>query len=231
MAGTPLVGQRARTTRTTSSDYVRTTLLVGAHSSYRLLVASVPRQLCNMNHSAAELPKPHPPGAHSSPRLLVASVPRQLVIWTTPQRNGPCPTPQSYSLRAQPACCTAHLRELPAQAARSPVDLYVFLRFRAEAYAQRATIKHAEINPSRDHRRGLRLQSEPIGLQSPLLTEPDRPSRDPLGLRAPRSRSSSMSGLLPCGPPWEGTGGARGIFGLSRLSGDFFQYRALSHGL
>ena len=27
-----------------------------------------------------------------------------------------------------------------------------------------------------------------------------------------------MSGLLPCDPPWEGTGGARGMFGLSRLA-------------
>ena len=27
-----------------------------------------------------------------------------------------------------------------------------------------------------------------------------------------------MSGLLSCGPPWEGTGGARGMFGLSHLS-------------
>ena len=27
-----------------------------------------------------------------------------------------------------------------------------------------------------------------------------------------------MSGLLPCGPPWEGTGGARGMIALSRLA-------------
>ena len=27
-----------------------------------------------------------------------------------------------------------------------------------------------------------------------------------------------MSGPLPCGPPWGGTGGARGMFGLSRLA-------------
>ena len=26
-----------------------------------------------------------------------------------------------------------------------------------------------------------------------------------------------MSGLLSCGPLWEGTGGARGMFGVSRL--------------
>ena len=53
------VGRRARTTRTTSSEYVRTTLLFGAHSSSRRLVASVPRQLYRIDHSAAELPKPH----------------------------------------------------------------------------------------------------------------------------------------------------------------------------
>ena len=27
-----------------------------------------------------------------------------------------------------------------------------------------------------------------------------------------------MSGILPCGPSWEGAGGARGMFGLSRLA-------------
>ena len=35
-------------------------------------------------------------------------------------------THQSCSLRAQPACCTAHLRELSAQAPRPPVHLYFF---------------------------------------------------------------------------------------------------------
>ena len=56
----PPVGRRARTTRTTPSEYVRTTLLFGENSSSRLLVASVPRQLCHIDHSAADLPKPHP---------------------------------------------------------------------------------------------------------------------------------------------------------------------------
>ena len=32
-----------------------------------------------------------------------------------------------------------------------------------------------------------------------------------------------MSGPVPCGPPWKGTGGAGGMFGLSRLA-MFFQY-------
>ena len=37
-----------------------------------------------------------------------------------------------------------------------------------------------------------------------------------------------MSGLLPCDPIWEGTGGARGMFGLFRLSK--FPVHALSYG-
>ena len=59
MAGAPPVGRRARTTRATPSNYVRATLLFGAHSSSRLLVASVLRQLCHIDHSIAELHKPH----------------------------------------------------------------------------------------------------------------------------------------------------------------------------
>ena len=35
-----------------------------------------------------------------------------------------------------------------------------------------------------------------------------------------------MSGLLPCDPPWEGTGGARGMFGLFRLA-DFSSTRVI----
>ena len=44
MSGAPHVGRRARTTRTTPSNYVRTTLLFGAHSSSRLLVPPVGRR-------------------------------------------------------------------------------------------------------------------------------------------------------------------------------------------
>ena len=43
--GAPLVGRHSRTTRTTHSDYVRTTLLFEAYSLSQLLVASVSRQL------------------------------------------------------------------------------------------------------------------------------------------------------------------------------------------
>ena len=37
-----------------------------------------------------------------------------------------------------------------------------------------------------------------------------------------------MSGLLPCGPPWGGTIGTRGMFGLSRLAN--FPVHALLYG-
>ena len=76
----------------------------------------------------------------------------------------------------------------------------IFLRFAAEAHARRATKKHTGINPSNDHRRGLRLLREPIGQHTPLKSEPGRPSRDPLGLRVPCSRSScrrSFFAVLP----------------------------------
>ena len=69
---------------------------------------------------------------------------------------------------------------------RRPVLCFAF---GAETYARRATDKHTGINPSNDHRRGLRLLREPIDHHTPLLSEPDRLSRDPLGLRAPCSRS------------------------------------------
>ena len=77
---------------------------------------------------------------------------------------------------------------------RRPVLL--FLRFGAEAYARRATDKLTGINPSKDHRRGLRLLREPIALHTTLLPEPDQPSRDPLGLRTPCSRSSCRGSFL-----------------------------------
>ena len=39
-----------------------------------------------------------------------------------------------------------------------------------------------------------------------------------------------MSGLLPCGPPWEGTGGARGMVGLFFRLVIFFQYTVCRMG-
>ena len=163
MAGAPPVGRRSRTTRTTPSKYVRTTLIFGAHSSSRLLVVSVPRQLCHLEHSAPELPRVNPsdlftPGSAS------------MLHCTSPRAASTSPT-----------------------IARRPVLL---LCFGAAAYARRATDKHTRINPSQDQRRGLRLLRKPIGLQTHLLTEPDRPSQNPLGLRAPCSRCSCRGSLL-----------------------------------
>ena len=79
---------------------------------------------------------------------------------------------------------------------RSSTLAFVFLRFGVEAYARRATDKHTGVNPSKDHRWGLRLLREPIGLHTPLLTESDRPSRDPFGLRASCSRSTYRDSVL-----------------------------------
>ena len=53
-----------------------------------------------------------------------------------------------------------------------------------------------DFNPSNDLRRGLRLLREPIDQHIHLPSEPDRPSRDPLGLRAPCSRSSCRGSFL-----------------------------------
>ena len=81
MAGAPPVGRRARTTRTTSSNYVRTTLLFGAHSSSRLLVPSVGRRTRTTQTTPSEYVRTTLLfGARSSSRILVASVHRQLVI-------------------------------------------------------------------------------------------------------------------------------------------------------
>ena len=82
MAGAPPVGRRARTTRTTPSKYVQTTLLCGAHSSSRI---SVPPVGC-LARTTQTTPSEYVRttmllfGAHSSSRPLAASVHRQLVI-------------------------------------------------------------------------------------------------------------------------------------------------------
>ena len=164
MAGAPPVGHRARTTRTTPSNHVRTTLPFGAHSSPQFSIASVPRQLCHIDHSAAELPNPHPSD-------LFAPRSDSMLHCTSPRAASTSP-----KIARRPVLCC--------------------LRFGAEAYARRVTDKHTGINPLKVHRRGLRLLKEPIGPHTHLLTEPDRPSRDPLGLRAPCSRSSFRGSFL-----------------------------------
>ena len=138
---------------------MRTTLLFGAHSSSRLLVASVHRQLV-MDHYAVELPEPHPSDlfAPRSASMLHSTSPR--VASTSPK--------------------IGHRLVL------------FFALWGSEAYARHATDKHTGINPSND----LRWLREPIDQHTPLLSEPDRPSRDPLGLRAPCSRSSCRGSFL-----------------------------------
>ena len=196
MAGAPPVGRRARTTRTTPSNYVRTTLLFGAQFSSRLLVAS--------GSPPAVLHGPLASGTAQTPfvrsTLLVSALGRisSPPAGRTDHSAAELPKPHPSDLLAQPACCTAHFRELPAQASRSPVDLYFFLRFGTEAYicTTRHGQEHTGINLARDQRHGLSLLREPIGLHTPLVTEPDRPSRDPFGLRAPWSRSSCRGSSL-----------------------------------
>ena len=138
----------------------------------------------------------------------------------TLQRNCPSPTHQSCLVRALPACCTAHLRELPVQAPWSAIDLYFFAFGNSEAYARHATDKHTRINPSNDHRRGLRLLGELIGQHTPLLSVPDRPVLDPLGIRAPCSRSSCRGSLLVVLPGKEQAALVEWAFSF----GEFFQY-------
>ena len=99
MAGAPPVGRRARTTMTTSSDYVRTTLLFGAYSSPRRLVVSVPCPCASC------------------------------VPWITPQRNCPSRTLQTCSLCAQLACFTATPRAAgtsPKIARRAVLLIFAF---------------------------------------------------------------------------------------------------------
>ena len=68
---------------------------------------------------------------------------------------------------------------------------------------------------------GLRLLIEPIGLHTPLLMEPYRPSRSLLGLRAPQCRSSYRGSFLVVF-----LGGGQGVLAesLGFLAWPFFQY-------
>ena len=104
---------------------------------------------------------------------------------------------------------------------KRPSTSTFFLRFGALRYARRATDKHIGIDPSNDHRRGLRLLREPIDQHIPLLSEPDRPSRDPLGLRAPFSRSSCRGSFLVVLP---GKEQAVLVECLGFFVGEVFQY-------
>ena len=99
----PPFGRRARTTRTTPSNYVRTTLLFGATSSSRLLFASVPGQLCRIDHSAAELSTPHPSD-------LFASRSASMLHCTSPRATSTSP-----KIARRPVlffCCASGLRHM-----------------------------------------------------------------------------------------------------------------------
>ena len=197
MAGAPPVGRRARTTWTTPSKYVRTALLCGAHSSSRILVPPVGCWARTTQRTPSEYVRTTLLfGAHSSSRSLVASVHRQLFIDHSAVE---LPEPHPSDLFAPRSASMLHSTS-PRVASTNPKighRLVLFFAFwGSEAYARHATDKHTGINPSNDLRRGLRLLREPIYQHTPLLSEPDRPSRDPLGLRAPCSRSSCRGSFL-----------------------------------
>ena len=173
---------------------MRTTLIFGAHSSSRLLVAPVPCQLCHIDQSAAELPKPHPSDFFA---------------------------PRSASMLH---CTYLRVASTSPKIDRRPL---LMLRFGAEAYGRRVTDKHSGINSSNDHRRGLRLLREPIGQHTPLLSEPDRPLPDPLGPRAPCSRSSVRGSFLVV-PHGKEQAVLEGMFGLFCLA--TFLVHALTYG-
>ena len=180
MAGVPLVGRRARTKWTTISNYVRTTHLSGANLSSRLWSNQFVTSCESMDHSAAELPKRYPSGAAISSRRSSHQFPAS---WSHgPLRSGPAQAP---SIRLVRSALSQHVAlHISASCQHKPQDrpstCTSFLRFGAEAYTRRATDKHAAVNLLRDQRRGLRLLREPIVLHTPLLTAPDRQSRDPM---------------------------------------------------
>ena len=197
MAGAPPVGRRARTTRTTPSKYVRTTLLCGAHSSSRILVPPVGCCARTTQRTPSEYVRTTLLfGAHPSYRPLVASVHRQLVI-----DHSVVELPEPHRSDLFPSRSASMLNSTsPRVASTSPMighrPALCFALWGSEAYARHATDKHSGINPSNYLRRGLRLLREPIDQHTPLLSEPDRPLRDPLGLRAPCSRSSCRGSFL-----------------------------------
>ena len=185
MAGAPPLGRRTRTTRTTPSKYVRTRLLCGAHSSSRILVPPVGRWARTTQTTPSEYVRTTLLlGAHSSSRPLVASFHRQLVIDHSAVE---LPEPHPSDLFAPRSASMLHSTS-PRVASTSPKighRLVLFLRFGALRHICATRHGHTGINPSNGLRRGLRLLRKPIDQHTPLLSEPDRPSRDPLGLRAP----------------------------------------------
>ena len=196
-AGAPPVGHRACTTRTTPSKYVRTTLLCGAHSSFRILVPPVGCWARTTQRTLSEYGRTTLLfGAHPSSRPLAASVHRQLVIDHSAVE---LPEPHPSDVFALRSAWMLHSTS-PRVASTNPKIghrlVLFFALWGSEAYARHATNKHTGINPSNDLRRGLRLLIERIDQHTPLLSEPERPSRDPLALGAPCSRSSCRGSFL-----------------------------------
>ena len=229
MAGAPPVGRRARTTRATPFNYVLTTLLFGAHSSSRILVPPLGRRARTTRTTPSKyVRRTLLFGAYSSSRLLVASGSPPAVSYG-PLRSG---TAQAPPIRLVCSALSQHVAQhISASCQYKPQDrpsnYPLFLRFGAEVYARHATDKHTGINPSKDHRQGLPLLREPIGLHTPLLSEPYRPSRDPLGLRAPCSKSSCRGSFLLILP---GKEQAVLLEYLGFLVWRFFPVHALSYG-
>ena len=110
MPGAPPVCRRARTTRTTPSNYVRTTLLFGAHSPSRLLVPPVSRRARTTRTTPSEYMRTTLLfGSHSSSRFLVASVPRQLYPIDHSAAEQPKPHPSDLFATRSPSMlhCTS----------------------------------------------------------------------------------------------------------------------------
>ena len=171
MAGAPPVGRRARTTRTTPSNYVRTTLLFGAHSSCRPLVPPVGRRTRTTQTTPSDYVRTTLLfGAHTSSRTLVASVHRQLVI-----DHAPVELPEPHPSDSFAPRSASIFHSTSSQLARTSPKIghrpLVFLAFRgSDGYAPHATDKHTGINRSNGLRRGFRLLRESIDPHTPLLS-------------------------------------------------------------
>ena len=175
MGGAPPVGRRTRTTRTTPSKYVRTTLLCGAHSSSRILVSPVGHWARTTQTTPSEYVQTTLLfGAHCSSRPFVASVHRQLVIHHSAVEL-PEPHPSDLFAPRSASMLRSTSPRIASTSRKIGHRLVLFLRFGALRhidYARHATDKHTGINPSNGLRRGLCLLREPMNQHTPLLSCP-----------------------------------------------------------
>ena len=100
---------------------------------------------------------------------LAQSPPTRLFRSALSQHVAPC--------QPRAAESPAHLREQPAQAPRSPVDVSFFLCLGGSGTSAHTKDKHTGIITLETP-----LAERQIGLRTPLQTEPDRSSRELLGL-------------------------------------------------